>query len=137
MQQIAALPYRITAEGQVEVLLITSRQSGQWIIPKGNPIKGLKAHQAAAQEAFEEAGISGEISKKSVGTFHYLKRKLGQTDANTEVVVFPLLVTQQHRAWPERGQRKRRWLDPIHASHLTDNTELKRLLLVFHLNFGS
>jgi hypothetical protein len=71
-----------------------------------------------------------------MGKFHYVKRKVGQDDTNIEVVVFPLLVTEQLRAWPERGQRKRRWLDPIAASHLTDNTELKRLLLVFHLNFS-
>jgi 8-oxo-dGTP pyrophosphatase MutT (NUDIX family) len=100
MQQVGALPYRISPDGDVEVLLITSRGTGRWIIPKGNPIHGLKAHQAAAREAFEEAGIIGKPSEKSIGTFHYSKQRTGV--ANTVVTVFPLLVTEQFQDWPER-----------------------------------
>jgi uncharacterized protein len=133
MQQVGALPYRIRSDGNVEVLLITSRGTGRWIIPKGHPIRGLKAHQAAAREAFEEAGINGKTSKKPIGTFHYSKQRADRTGADTEVTVFALLVTEQLQDWPERCQRQRRWLNPIAASHLAEDTGLKRLLQIFHL----
>lgn len=133
MQQIGALPYRISHDGDLEVLLITSRGTGRWIIPKGNPIQGLKAHQVAAREAFEEAGISGKAANRSIGKFRYNKQRPGRSDADVEVTVFPMLVTEQLQDWPERRQRERRWLNPIAASHLVDDIGLKRLLQVFHL----
>ncbi|MBV1692526.1 NUDIX hydrolase [Novosphingobium sp. G106] len=133
MQQVGALPYRIGPDGDVEVLLITSRGSGRWIIPKGNPIKGLKAHQVAAREAFEEAGISGNPSIRSLGRFYSVKQRAGQPEAETEITVYPLLVTEQFQDWPERPQRKRRWLSPIAASHLVEDAGLKRILQIFHL----
>lgn len=133
MQQVGALPYRIGPDGDVEVLLITSRGTGRWIIPKGNPIKGLKAHQVAAREAFEEAGIGGAPSSKSLGKFYFEKQRPGQSETETEVTVYPLLVTEQFQDWPERRQRKRRWLSPIAASHLVEDAGLKRILQIFHL----
>lgn len=133
MQQIGALPYRISPDGDLEVLLITSRGTGRWIIPKGNPIQGLKPHQVAAREAYEEAGISGKAANKSIGKFRYSKQRPGRSDAEIEVTVFPLLVTEQLPDWPERRQRQRRWLNPITASHLADDIGLKRLLQIFHL----
>jgi uncharacterized protein len=132
-QQVGALPYRFCSDGAIEVLLITSRATGRWIIPKGNPIPRLKAHQAAAREAFEEAGINGKTEKKPIRKFHYSKQRAGTSDADLEVTVFPLLVTEQLKDWPERDQRERGWLDPIAASHLAENTGLKRLLQIFHL----
>ncbi len=133
MQQVGALPYRTAPDGAVEVLLITSRGSGRWIIPKGNNIKGLKAHQVAAREAFEEAGIGGTPSRKSIGKYYFEKQRPGQAETETEVTVYPLLVTEQFQDWPERRQRKRRWLSTIDASHLVDDDGLKRILQIFHL----
>ncbi|HEX8056006.1 MAG TPA: NUDIX hydrolase [Novosphingobium sp.] len=133
MQQIGALPYRISPEGELEVLMITSRGNGRWIIPTGNLIQGLKPHQVAAREAFEEAGINGKADGKSIGKFRYNKQRPGRSDADVEVTVFPMLVTEQLQDWPERRQRERRWLNPIAASHLADDLGLKRLLQVFHL----
>lgn len=133
MQQVGALPYRFNPDGAVEVLLITSRGTGRWIIPKGNPIQGLKAHQVAAREAFEEAGINGKPSKKPIGKFYYSKQRAGRPEIDIEVMVFPLLITEQLQDWPERRQRKRRWLNPIAASHLAEDAGLKRILQIFHL----
>jgi 8-oxo-dGTP pyrophosphatase MutT (NUDIX family) len=133
MQQVGALPYRIGSDGDLEILLITSRGTGRWIIPKGNPIVGLKAHQAAAREAFEEAGINGKATNKPIGKFRYSKQRPGRSDADVEVTVFPMLVTEELRDWPERRQRRRRWLNPIAASHLANDMGLQRILQVFHL----
>jgi len=133
MQQIGALPYRTGPGGDIEILLVTTRSKKRWIVPKGNPIEGLKAHQVAAREAFEEAGVSGNAFARSVGMFHYTRRRAERSDADVEVTVFPILVSEEHDEWPERQQRERRWLDPIAASHLVDDMGLKRLLQIFHL----
>jgi hypothetical protein len=72
--QYGALPYRFTKGGSLEVLLVTSRQSKRWIIPKGWPIKGLKPAPSAAREAYEEAGVQGLVGKKAIGTYVYEKQ---------------------------------------------------------------
>lgn len=55
-QQYGALCFRFGEDGAVEILLITSRDSGRWIIPKGWPMKKKEPHEAAAVEAWQEAG---------------------------------------------------------------------------------
>ena len=70
--QVAALPFRIK-DGKIEVLLVTSRETKRWLIPKGWPMKGKKPHKAAAQEAEEEAGVKGEIKNKPLGSYDYWK----------------------------------------------------------------
>src|SRR3546814_12984086 len=77
IKQVAALPYRIEPDGAARILLITSRETRRWIIPKGNPIRGLEAHQAAAREAFEEAGISGIACPSAIGQ-RSEERRVGQ-----------------------------------------------------------
>jgi 8-oxo-dGTP pyrophosphatase MutT (NUDIX family) len=104
--QYGALPYRFTPEAALEILLVTTRQTKRWIIPKGWPIKRLRPPKSAAREAFEEAGVRGKIGMKSVGLFTYDKA----LDENgirisCEVKVFPLLVRRQSEVWPEREQR--------------------------------
>ncbi|MEN9850080.1 MAG: hypothetical protein RL128_243, partial [Pseudomonadota bacterium] len=59
--QYGALCWRMH-RGKVEVLLITSRDTGRWVIPKGWPIDGLAPAQTAAREAWEEAGVEGDIA---------------------------------------------------------------------------
>jgi 8-oxo-dGTP pyrophosphatase MutT (NUDIX family) len=95
IRQVAALPYRITDDGTAEILLITSRDTRRWIIPKGNLIRGLDPHQAAAHEAFEEAGISGIAYPSALGTYHNGKRRRNGSVRPTEVEVFPLAVVTQ------------------------------------------
>jgi ADP-ribose pyrophosphatase YjhB (NUDIX family) len=71
--QYGTLPYRFTPDAALEILLVTTRQSKQWIIPKGWPIKGLRPAKSAAREAFEEAGVRGRVGGKSIGLFRYDK----------------------------------------------------------------
>jgi 8-oxo-dGTP pyrophosphatase MutT (NUDIX family) len=114
--QYAALPYRFTSTAALEILLVTTRRSKRWIIPKGWPIKGLRPAKSAAREAFEEAGVRGKIGTKSVGLFNY--DKLLDEDGiqvNCEVKVFPLLVKRQSETWPEFEQRLVQWVEPAKA----------------------
>jgi 8-oxo-dGTP pyrophosphatase MutT (NUDIX family) len=108
--QYAALPYRFTPTAALEILLVTTRRSRRWIIPKGWPIKGLKPPKSAAREAFEEAGVRGKVGMKSVGVFNYDKLLAENgIPVNCEVRVFPLLVKRQSEVWPEFDQRLVQW----------------------------
>lgn len=132
-QQVAALPYRIDGAGAVRVLLVTSRETRRWVLPKGNPIRGLSAHRAAAQEAYEEAGVRGAICPAPLGSYQYRKRgRLGQR-RDTIVAVYPLAAMAEAEDWPERGQRERRWFDLAEAAAAVQEPELTRLIAEFRL----
>jgi 8-oxo-dGTP pyrophosphatase MutT (NUDIX family) len=109
--QLAALPYR-QVEGRLEVLLVTSRETRRWIIPKGWAEKGTKPHDMAAREAFEEAGVRGKVRKCPHGSYRYEKRLTAKRSVECEVTVFLLEVEQELADWPEKGERERRWLSP-------------------------
>jgi len=105
-RQAGALPYSLV-EGQVVFLLVTSRHSGRWIFPKGQLVKSLTPWESAAQEAFEEAGVSGEIAETPIGSY-----RTALSDAEhslAQVDLFPLRVTTQHDDWPEKAERHRHW----------------------------
>jgi 8-oxo-dGTP pyrophosphatase MutT (NUDIX family) len=87
--QYAALPYRHKGKFSTEVLLVTSRDTGRWIIPKGWPLKGKAPHKAAAREAREEAGVVGKINRRAIGAFSYRKRLKGGKVVVCEVQVWP------------------------------------------------
>jgi 8-oxo-dGTP pyrophosphatase MutT (NUDIX family) len=106
-KQVAALPLRRT-NGVTEVLLVTSRETGRWIIPKGWRRKGLKGHKAAAREARQEAGVRGKIEQKPAGHFLYMKRERS-ADGPIDVTVFILSVRKESKHWPEADQRQRAW----------------------------
>ena len=129
--QFAALPWRRDAAGEVEVLLITSRETRRWVIPKGWPIKGLGSAKSAAQEAFEESGVQGKIRKRPVGTYHYDKRLKNGRLQHVRVAVFALAVETEAEAYPEVGQRERTWVSPTEAARLVDEPELMVLLATF------
>lgn len=126
--QYGALPYRIDPHGDVEVLLVTSRETRRWVIPKGWSIKKLSNRQTAAREAFEEAGIIGKTLKNPVGSFQYEKRLDGKSRTQCRVSVFLLLVTEELEAWPEMKERERRWFSPSVAAELVQEEELSFLL---------
>jgi len=126
LQQAAALPLVTTAE-EPRVLLITSRGSKRWILPKGWPAKNLTLAETAAREAEEEAGVTGDIDQDPVGTYDYAKRADGGYDVNCRVFVYPLNVRVQHLAWKERGQRKARWCAFSTAAELVRETGLSDL----------
>jgi len=72
-RQVAALPWRIDSDQKVQVLLVTSRTNGKWMLPKGWPMEDMPDFEAARIEALEEAGIEGSISANPIGSYHYLK----------------------------------------------------------------
>jgi 8-oxo-dGTP pyrophosphatase MutT (NUDIX family) len=113
--QYAALLYR-SSNVRTEVMLVTSRESRRWIIPKGWPQKGKAPHRSAAREAFEEAGIVGTVGRRPIGSFAYKKRIKNGRLVACEVHVFPLKVKLQRKHWPERRERKWKWLCPFAAS---------------------
>ena len=129
--QFAAMPWRLDARGQVEVLLITSRETRRWVIPKGWPIKGMKSPKSAAQEAFEEAGVQGRIGKRPVGSYAYDKRLKNGRLQRVRVAVFALLVENEAEVYPELGQREKLWLSPADAARRVDEPELMVLLATF------
>jgi 8-oxo-dGTP pyrophosphatase MutT (NUDIX family) len=130
--QVAALPFR-GVNGSAEVLLITSRETQRWVIPKGWPMKGRKKYQAAAQEAVEEAGIVGRVSKKAAGRYDYFKRRADHFDLVT-VEVFPLEVAEQLADWREKNERTARWFSPAAAADLVDEPGLSAIIRdVFHV----
>jgi 8-oxo-dGTP pyrophosphatase MutT (NUDIX family) len=100
--QFAALPYRAKSKSELEVMLITSRDTGRWIIPKGWPKSGVRPHAAAAEEAYEEAGVAGEISEQPIGSYSYQKIMKDGHATRCSVRVFALRVTRQHKTWPEK-----------------------------------
>lgn len=118
--QYAALPFRRRRTAGTEVLLVTSRQTGRWIIPKGWPIKRNAPHAAAAQEALEEAGVVGRMRRRSIGTYQYEKRLKNGEAVLCKVQVFPLEVERQERTWPEKGKRKVKWFSPGKAAPTVD-----------------
>jgi 8-oxo-dGTP pyrophosphatase MutT (NUDIX family) len=114
--QYAALPYRQKGKSSTEVLLVTSRDTGRWIIPKGWPLKGKPPHKAAAREAREEAGVIGTINRRAIGSFSYEKRLKSGRVIVCEVKVFGLQVKQHEENWPEKGERKVKWLSRTRAA---------------------
>jgi 8-oxo-dGTP pyrophosphatase MutT (NUDIX family) len=126
--QYAALPYRL--RNGVEVLLITSRETGRWVLPKGWPMKGRKPHVAAAREALEEAGIKGKVGKCAIGSYRYGKR-LSQGVLACTVEVYPLAVERQMSRWSEQGQRTLSWFSAEDAAGLVEEAELASLLRAF------
>jgi 8-oxo-dGTP pyrophosphatase MutT (NUDIX family) len=107
--QFAALPWRLSELGMRQVMLLSSRETHRWVIPKGWPIKKRKPHEVASQEAYEEAGLSGHIvDKRAVGTFYYEKRFVKKVDL-CQVRVFLFRVERQLDDWPEKDQRETKW----------------------------
>ena len=126
--QIAALPFRLRGSAP-EVLLITSRDTGRWIIPKGWPHDGRGARVVAAREAFEEAGLKGRVRKRAIGTYRYAKRLSPKESLVCRVTVFLMEVKSELDDWPEKAARVRRWLAPADAAALVEEPELGALIL--------
>ncbi|GAA3705333.1 hypothetical protein GCM10022268_13690 [Sphingomonas cynarae] len=130
LHQVGALPYRIRTDGAAEVMLITSRDTRRWVVPKGHPIRGLAPHMAAAQEAWEEAGIRGYPCATPLGAFDYVKRRRrGPVDAT--VTVYPLAMVGQDADWPEKSERDTRWFALIDAAAAVDEPQLQALIAGF------
>lgn len=112
----------------VEMLLVTSRDTGRWVIPKGWPMAGKSFAEAAAQEAWEEAGIKGAMHPVPLGIYHYFKPEVCK---ELEVIVFSLNVTKAAEKFPESKQRRRTWLSLDKAADLVAEPELAALISGF------
>ena len=126
--QYGALPYRLSNGSRAEFMLVTSRETRRWIIPKGWPKKGKSPHQLAAREAFEEAGVRGSIAKRSLGSFSYKKGLKEGGMVECEVRVFPLKVKRQSKEWPEKNERKVKWLPAAKAAEKVKEPMLSKLI---------
>ncbi|MBP7242284.1 MAG: NUDIX hydrolase [Amaricoccus sp.] len=125
--QVGALCWRRTGAGKIRILLITSRDTGRWVIPKGWPMRRRTEAEAAAREAYEEAGVRGETGP-GVGLFGYDK-KLGRDRWMFCVVrVFPLEVREMVRKFPETGQRRVKWFPVEKAAERVDELELAAMI---------
>ncbi|WP_245845157.1 NUDIX hydrolase [Pseudothioclava arenosa] len=125
--QVAAICTR-KREGVAEVLLVTSRGTGRWIVPKGWPMKGRSLASAAEQEAWEEAGVKGKIGSKPIGSYVYAKLRSDSFGEDVEVLAFLLKVDRVEKRFPEEGQRERAWFDAGIAAGLVDEPGLQEIL---------
>ncbi len=131
--QVAALPWHEVG-GVVEVMLITSRDTGRWVLPKGWPEAREPLCEAAAREADEEAGISGRISPVEAGRYFYAKTMSGGHDVPCEVLVFPLLVENMTERWKEKRQRTRCWMTGEKAQSQVAEPDLAEIIGHFCAN---
>ena len=128
-QQYAALPWR--RAGGLEILLITSRETRRWVIPKGWLVPGRSGAESAAQEAYEEAGIRGHMTGQAIGHYDYDKRGRGRTKKRFRVEVFAMEVSEILDLWPEAHERTRQWLSPQEAVALVNEPELAAIIRTF------
>lgn len=132
--QVGALCWR-QARGDISVLLVTSRETGRWVIPKGWPIGGLSPEASAAREAWEEAGVRGEVGCGCLGVFAYDKvidhSLPGPPTLACIVSVYPLRVTQRNRSFPEASERRLRWFSREKASRKVDEPALRAMIATF------
>lgn len=128
--QFAALCYRL-AKGKPEILLITSRRTRRWIIPKGWPIDGKTPGEIVLTEAWEEAGVTGKAHDKCLGLFHYFKSMAPETGMPCVAMVYPVKVKSLSGSYPEAEQRKRRWMRPGKAAAHVCEPELAHMIKTF------
>jgi 8-oxo-dGTP pyrophosphatase MutT (NUDIX family) len=127
--QFAALCYRVRND-KVQICIITSRRTKRWILPKGWPMHKQTPAQAAATEAWEEAGLTGKTYDRCLGVYTYQKMKNKQTFP-VVTLVYPMRVTNVHSEWPEAHQRRRRWVSLKKAADKVAEPELKRIIASF------
>ena len=131
-QQYGAICYRVKKKsGDVEVLLLTSRDTGRWVIPKGWPMNGKCAHEVAAQEALEEAGVRGTVETETLGAYTYPKMLRDGVQVICKVQVYALEVTDMAKNFKEKGERTIEWVSFDEAAGRVHEPELRHLLLAF------
>ena len=128
--QIAALPWRKGKAG-IEILLITSRETKRWVIPKGWPMLHLKDFNAAKREAHEEAGVEGRVRRNPIGLYTYEKKLKDQSMRSLGVHVYGLEVVRMLSHWPEYGQRLRQWQKQDAAAKLVQEPQLEFIIKNF------
>lgn len=128
--QFAALCYRFRKKSAIpEMLLITSRDTGRWVIPKGWPMENRASHEVAAREAWEEAGVKGEVSTVSIGAYQYEKGMANGLKIAVSVKVYPLVVFDMAKRFPEKGTRRMQWMSFTEAAGNVAEPSLRTLIL--------
>ncbi|MEQ1670846.1 MAG: NUDIX hydrolase [Hyphomicrobium sp.] len=121
------MPVRKSQDGGVEVLLVTSRETGRWVIPKGWTSKRLTDRKAAAREALQEAGVTGKIASKPLGGYRYRKIE-GDSSQLLDVTVYLLRVKSEKKRWPEQSQRQRAWFPVKVAARRVREARLQSMI---------
>ncbi|MFP5076034.1 NUDIX hydrolase [Rhizobium sp. YIM 134829] len=128
--QYAALCYRFRKKSAMpEMLLITSRDTGRWVIPKGWPMENRASHEVAGREAWEEAGVKGQVSPDSIGSYRYDKRMSHGLKLSVVVKVYPLVVFDMAKRFPEKGSRRLEWMGFTEAAGNVAEPSLRTLIL--------
>ena len=127
--QFAALCYRMKGD-KLQVCIVTTRNTGRWILPRGWPTHKATAHDGAAIEAYEEAGVRGQVFPNAVGTYVYDKPIVDEI-APVLVVVYAIHATDVAKSWPEKKQRKRRWVSLKKAASKFDEPGLRQIVASF------
>jgi 8-oxo-dGTP pyrophosphatase MutT (NUDIX family) len=127
LSQVGALPLRREGNLPPMILLVTSRETKRWVIPKGWPWRDTPDHVAAVNEAREEAGIVGEVDPEVFGAYRYIKRRK-HDEVPVIVNVFCMTVIEELPTWPEAHQRKRAWFSLADAAAAVNEVELRELI---------
>lgn len=128
--QFAALCYRIK-RGKVQILLITSRNSKRWIVPKGWPMDARTPARSALQEAWEEAGVHGRETGGCIGVYSYEKTRGPVGEVPCLAMLFPVEVVSLAKSYPETDERRRKWVSRKKAARMVAEPELARLIIDF------
>ncbi|MET0409108.1 MAG: NUDIX hydrolase [Hyphomicrobium sp.] len=131
LRQVGALPLRKSRSSAIEVMLVSSRETGRWVIPKGWRAKRLDDPDAAAREAKQEAGVTGRIERTPIGSYRYRKTMEFGAIRVVDVDVYVLWVKKQRKKWREKEERMRLWLPLAEAAKLVREPRLKTLLVEF------
>ncbi len=129
LRQYGALPWRKDPRGRTRILLVTSIGRGRWIVPKGRPASDRPPYLSAAMDAFEEAGVIGDIQTHPLVDYDYVRQTAHGGLQDCHVTVFGLRVRGTLTNWPERSQRMRSWFDTEEAADIVDNADLARAIL--------
>jgi 8-oxo-dGTP pyrophosphatase MutT (NUDIX family) len=131
--QFGVLPFLVEPDGGLRIVLVTSRGSGRWTIPKGNPMAGKKPHRAAEKEALEEAGLVGKVGKRPLGSYALWKRMSDHFELAT-VTVFPFEVTRLLPSFKEMAVRTVESFPQAVAADLVQESGLAELIRGFKPN---
>jgi 8-oxo-dGTP pyrophosphatase MutT (NUDIX family) len=126
-RQAGVIPYMATAEG-LKLVVVTSRRTGRWVFPKGSIDDGMTPQEAAAQEAFEEAGLIGVAAPESLGSYQALKIRPPAV-WTIEVDLYPMRIEEVLDLWIEADQRARKFVSPDEAAALLGDPVLSDLAL--------
>ena len=129
--QFGALCYRIS-DGKIQVLLITSRRTQRWILPKGWPENGMTPGESAANEAMEEAGVTGKLNERPLGVYYYEKNVGNGKNYPCIVTIYALKVKKNWADYQEKSERRRKWFSQKGAAKRVLEPDLALLIKSFN-----